>query len=135
MFVCSRKNTNDEIKIAKNPVLEPERNTAIAITTKPITIKYRSIFFAFKNKYKPIGNPIAKTAAKPAGLSKLPVIENWEDFGENQPKNWNIPEHACRKQTVPIPQSIVLLVKALRFIHFRLMATIAVATNKDTTTK
>ncbi|WP_321287647.1 hypothetical protein [uncultured Sunxiuqinia sp.] len=75
---CSRKNTNDEINIARIPVLEPERNIAIAITAKLITMKYHSIFFALGNKYNPIGNPIAKTAANQAGLSKLPVIANSE---------------------------------------------------------
>jgi hypothetical protein len=57
-------------------VREPESKTAITIANSIEINNNRSTLFAFKNKNKPRGKPIAKTAANPAGLSKLPVIEN-----------------------------------------------------------
>jgi hypothetical protein len=87
MLVLNIKKTIDEIIIASIPVLDPERNTAITITTKITLVKYFSILSAFASKNKPIGNPIAKTDAKPAGLSKLPVIVNFEWLDGSQPTN------------------------------------------------
>lgn len=73
--------------IANIPVLDPERNIAIETNIKIIIAKYFSTVFALEIKNKPIGDPIDRTAAKPAGLSKLPVIANLEWLDGSQPKN------------------------------------------------
>ena len=77
-LVLNNEKTIAEITIENIPVGEPERNTAIVITVELTVAKYLSTAFDFTSINNPIGNPIAKTAAKPAGLSKLPVIANLE---------------------------------------------------------
>ncbi|WP_139959614.1 hypothetical protein [Flavicella sediminum] len=59
---------------ANKPVLEPE--TIIEKNMKPNdnTSANCSSFLAFKLQTNPTGNNIDKTAEKPAGFSKLPVI-------------------------------------------------------------
>lgn len=76
-----------EITMANIPVRDPERIIAIAIKTKMVLAKYFSIIFPFLSRNKAIGNPNDKTAANPAGLSKLPVIEKLVWFDDCHPIN------------------------------------------------
>ena len=65
-------------KIVIIPVLESEKHTIAPIINNPVKYKYLSISFVLAKQYNPIGKLIDKTAAKPAGFSKLPVIGNSE---------------------------------------------------------
>jgi len=64
--------------MATMPALEPERMIEIKTTIKAVPAINRSILHVFTYQYNPTGKPIASTAAKPAGLSKLPVTAKLE---------------------------------------------------------